>query len=74
MIGSYTRNVVPYQLPAIGNDGAPAGRGNYPDVLDGAALQHPAEMDLAGRAMGGAVRRVCDDLGIPIADELAVKR
>src|SRR4051812_9172171 len=46
---------------------------NDPDVLHGAALQHPAEMDFAGRRVFRSIGSMGGDLGVPIADEAPIK-
>src|SRR3954449_1863058 len=62
-------------VPIAGDrQGRAAGRArNDPDVLHGAALQHPAEMDFAGGGVFRSIGSVGGDLGVPIADEPAIK-
>src|SRR5882672_10224404 len=44
-----------------------------PDVLDGAAFEHPAEMNFAPAALLGAVVLMNDGIHLPVADQPAVK-
>ena len=46
--------------------------GDHPHVLDRAALEDPPEVDLALALMADAVGGVCDDVCVPVADELAI--
>src|SRR5262249_28474488 len=46
---------------------------DHPDVLNRTALKNPSKMDLALTLMADAVRRVRDDIRVPIADELAIQ-
>jgi hypothetical protein len=77
--GSYTRSVVPYQLPAIGMIRAPGrrsrrrGTGDHPHVLDRATLQDPPEVNRALALVTRAVGRMRDDVGLPVADELPIE-
>jgi hypothetical protein len=46
---------------------------NHPDILDGATLENPVEMDLTLSPMTAAVGWVGEDVRFPVADELAVE-
>src|SRR5581483_8176188 len=46
---------------------------DQPNVLNGAPLQHPAEVDFAGGYVFRSVGAVGRDLSIPIADEAAIE-
>src|SRR5690606_29128390 len=44
-----------------------------PDILDGAAFQHPAEMDFSSRFLGRAVVEMADGLHFPASDQPSIE-